>query len=381
MAYFVTGATGFVGRHLVDELLDHRAGTIHVLVGDPSLPRLEYLVGRSGDRLQPVVGDLARADPGVDSDWLAEHAGTIDHFFHVAAIDDRTAEEEANLAATRQALALAERLRAGCFHHLSSVAVAGDFRGRFDESMFDEGQALSSSYDRLRHDSERIVRDEAAVPWRVYRPSIVVGDSLTGAIDEVDGPYHLFPAIKALSRLPSWLLLMAVDLGETNLVPVDYVAKATDHLAHLPDRDGEAFHLVDPEPQPLTEVVNAFGTAAGAPRLVTPGDHPLTARAAGLVPDRLRPRGLVAGILRAGPAHRALAQTLGRLGIPAEALGRISFSARFDSRGTEHALAGSGIAVPDLESYATRLWTYWAEHVDPAARDATAPAAPDEQGA
>ena len=59
-----------------------------------------------------------------------------------------------------------------------------------------------------------------------------------------------------------------------------------------------------------------------------------------------------------------LDQTLGRLGIPAEVLAHTSFRPVFDSRRTEKALAGSGIAVPDLESYARTLWGYWEDHLD-----------------
>ena len=90
-------------------------------------------------------------------------------------------------------------------------------------------------------------------------------------MDKIDGPYYFFRCIKLMrDRLPSWLPLVGVDLGDTNVVPVDYVAEAMDHLAHLPDRDGEAFHLVNPEPQPVVEMINAFCAAAGAPTFATP---------------------------------------------------------------------------------------------------------------
>ncbi len=59
-----------------------------------------------------------------------------------------------------------------------------------------------------------------------------------------------------------------------------------------------------------------------------------------------------------------LEQTVGRLGVPPEVLSHSSFRPVFDSRRTEKALAGSGIAVPDLESYARTLWGYWEDHLD-----------------
>src|SRR4051812_42582525 len=103
MAYFVTGATGFIGRHLVAELVDHREGTIFVLCRESSLPRMEALVDAWGsDRVVPVVGDLTADRLGVDNAWVDEHRGSadrrIDHFFHLAAIYDMTADDATNQA-------------------------------------------------------------------------------------------------------------------------------------------------------------------------------------------------------------------------------------------------------------------------------------------
>lgn len=383
MAYFVTGATGFIGRHLVAELVDHREGPVYVMVRESSLPRMEALIRQWGStRVQPVIGDLAEPGLGVDPAWVAGHAGSIDHFFHLAAIYDMTADdatnEAMNVGGTRNALLLAEQLQVGCFHQVSSVAAAGDHRGLFDETMFEEGQPLPSPYHRTKYESEKIVRDEAVVPWRVYRPAIVVGDSDTGAMDKIDGPYYFFPLIKRLrDRLPSWLPLVGVDLGDTNIVPVDYVAKAMDHLAHLPGHDGEAFHLVNPEPQPVADMINAFCAAAGAPRFATPVDRSITkAGPLGMIPRSLRPSSLVNAVVRSAPAQTVLDQTIGRLGIPAEVLAHTSFPSVFDSRRTEKALAGSGISVPPLETYARALWSYWEENLDDTlARDAKARAA------
>ena len=374
MAYFVTGATGFIGRHLVQELVDHRDGTIFVLCRAASIDRMESLIQSWGsNRVVPVIGDLAADRLGVDDDWIerAPRRRTgIDHFFHLAAIYDMTADdatnEKLNVGGTRHALELADALQVGLFHQVSSVAAAGDYHGTFDESMFDEGQHLPSPYHRTKYESEKIVRTEATVPWRVYRPAIVVGHSETGAMDKVDGPYYLFPLLKRMrDNLPGWLPMVGVDLGDTNVVPVDYVAKAMDHLGHLPDRDGEAFHLVNPDPQPVVDMVNAFCKAAGAPTFATPVDRRNTG-ALGLLPRALRPSTLINGIVRSAPAQAVLDLTVGRLGVPAEVLAHTSFASVFDSRRTEKALAGSGIAVPDLEGYARTLWGYWEENLDEA---------------
>ena len=79
-------------------------------------------------------------------------------------------------------------------------------------------------------------------------------------------------------------------------------------------------------------------------------------------------------MIKSAPAQALLDLTVGRLGIPAEVLAHTSFTCVFDSRRTEKALAGSGIAVPDLEGYARTLWAYWEENLDQATgRDPTQP--------
>jgi short-subunit dehydrogenase/thioester reductase-like protein len=370
MAYFVTGATGFIGRYLVQELVDNREGTIYALCREGSRERLEAMAEQWDGRVVPVVGDLGEPGLGVDPAWVKAHRGDVEHFFHLAAIYDMTASdamnEQLNVGGTRSAVELAGSLEAGHFHQISSIAASGDHRGVFDESMFDEGQRLPSPYHRTKFESEKIVREEATVPWRVYRPAVVVGHSETGAMDKIDGPYYFFGLLKRMrDTLPGWLPLVGVDLGDTNVVPVDYVAKAIDHIAHRPGLDGQAFHLVNPEPQSTVGLINTFAAAAKAPQFAVPVDRSITGLVpTGLLPHALQPKTLLSAALRLAPVHLALSQTIGRLGVPPEVLEHISFPTVYASRSTEKALSGSGLSVPDLDSYASTLWSWWEEMLD-----------------
>jgi NAD(P)-dependent dehydrogenase (short-subunit alcohol dehydrogenase family) len=353
----VTGATGLIGRRLVDLLLA-RGGEVHVLVRAGSEAKARE---RWGDRVALLVGDLALPLLGVEEEARAALAGRIDHLFHLAALYDMTADAERTLAlnveGTRQAVALANALAARTFHHVSSVAVAGAYEGLFTEDMFDEGQPLPHAYHRSKFEAEALVRREVRGAWRVYRPGLVVGDSRTGEMDKVDGPYYFFKAIqKVRHALPEWFPLVGVEWGHTNLVPVDYVAAALDALAHRPGLDGQAFHLVAPRPQKVGDVLNAFARAAHAPQMVARVDRRLAAAL---------PRGALS-LLLALPTVRELRRTLlGDLGIPEEVLAHVALVPTFDARDTRRALAGTGIEVPPLEAYAAPLWDYWERHLDP----------------
>ncbi|MDQ3723715.1 MAG: SDR family oxidoreductase [Actinomycetota bacterium] len=363
MAYFVTGATGFIGRHLVERLLE-RDGDIHVLLRAGSQNRLNTLVERWGRgaqlRVKPVIGELQQPRLGLTDEQIAELTGRIEHFFHLAAIYDMTAPEEVNerlnVVGTRNAVDLAGALRVAHLHHVSSVAAAGEYKGLFREDMFDEGQKLPSAYHRTKFESERLVRG-ATVPWRVYRPALVVGHSQTGEMDKIDGPYYFFKAIqKARFALPEWFPLVGPELGYTNLVPVDFVAAALEHIAHEPGLDGQAFHLTNPKPMRVGESLNAFAKAAHAPRLAVRVDKRLT--------DAL-PKGTLSMLMKLPQVRDIRRTVLGDFGIPEQVLAHMALRPQFDTRDTERALAGSGIAVPELKTYAHKLWDYWERTLDP----------------
>jgi NAD(P)-dependent dehydrogenase (short-subunit alcohol dehydrogenase family) len=358
-AYFVTGATGFIGRHLVERLLE-RDGDIHVLVREGSREKLDALIEAWGqpDRIKPVTGDLGEHRLGVDPGSLPR----IDHFFHLAAVYDMGADEThnalANVGGTQNAIELANALDVGTFHHMSSIAVAGLYdEGTFTEDMFDEGQKLAHPYHRTKFESEKLVRERVKAPVRIYRPSLVVGDSRTGEMDKIDGPYYFFKIIqKVRHALPEWFPLISLEWGWTNIVPVDYVAAAVDHIAHTDSLENNVFHIVDPKGQRVGEVLNTFAEAGHAPKAVMRIDKRATQNL---------PKGVLSFAMKLPALKQIRANILADLGIPDEVVDYIALTCRFDARDTQRALRDSDIALPPLDSYAVKLWDYYERKLDP----------------
>jgi len=363
MAYFVTGATGFIGRYLVANLLK-RGKPVYALVRKGSQKKLDALresLGATPKQLIAVPGDLGARNLGIAPAEIKALKGKIEHFFHLAAIYDLNAsadEQKAiNVGGTRHAVAFAGAIQAGCFQHVSSIAAAGLYEGVFREDMFEEAEELDHPYFSTKHDSEKVVREECKGAFRVYRPGFVVGHSRTGEIDKIDGPYYFFKTIQKMRELfPPWVPMVGIEGGRINIVPVDFVADALDHIAHKKGLDGKTFHLTDPAPHRIGEVLNIFAKAAHAPQM----SMRINAKMFGFIPAPV-----VYGVASLAPVKRAIKVTLTDLGIPRDVFQFVNWPTRYDNRDAAKALKGTGIEVPPLETYAHRLWDYWERNLDP----------------
>jgi thioester reductase-like protein/NADP-dependent 3-hydroxy acid dehydrogenase YdfG len=307
-----------------------------VLVRRPSLGRFERLAADWGERAKPLVGELPEL--GLTDETLAE-LGRVDHVVHCAAVETE---------GMRAVIELARRLDA-TLHHVSSIAVAGDFRGEYTEDDFDVGQRLPSPYHRTKFEAEALVRSTPGLRYRVYRPAVVVGDSVTGEMDKIDGPYYFFGVLAKLAVLPSFTPVVLPDTGRTNIVPVDYVVDALVALLHTEGLDGRTFHLTSPKTVGLRDIYRGIGKAAGLPPM-----------------RGSLPRSVAAPVLKVRGRARVLRNMAAtQLGIPAEIFDVVDLLPTFVSDETRKALRGTGIEVPEFADYAPRLWRYWAEHLDP----------------
>jgi NAD(P)-dependent dehydrogenase (short-subunit alcohol dehydrogenase family) len=365
MQYFVTGATGFIGKRLVKALLARRGAVVYFLLRPESEAKLPELLGYWGvgkARAVPVYGDLTAKKLGVSAEQTKALKGQIDMVYHLAAVYDLGADEEAqvrvNIDGTRNAVEFAKAIDAGHFHHVSSIAAAGLYEGVFREDMFDEAENLDHPYFLTKHESEKIVRTECKIPWTVYRPAMVVGDSQTGEMDKIDGPYYFFKLIQRMREiLPPWMPAVGLEGGRINIVPVDYVVQALDVISHAKAQlNKRCFHLVDPVGYRVGDVLDIFAKAAHAPKM----SLFVNAALLGFIP-----RSVKKGMMALAPVRRVRNAVMKDLGLPEDILAFVNYPTRFDSREAQAILKPAGVECPNLKDYAWRLWDYWERHLDP----------------
>jgi long-chain acyl-CoA synthetase len=240
-AVLLTGATGFVGREILDRMLDRRR--VYALVRAEDDAAAAARLPRHA-RLTTVAGDIEQPDAGLAPrrvDELAEEVTTVVHCAASVSFDLPLEDSRRiNVDGTRHIVELAERCqRLERLSYISTAYVAGEPRRLFRENQLDVGQSFRNPYERSKFEAERMVRERAAgLPLQILRPSIVVGDSRTGRTSSFN---VLYGPLKAFARgaIPA---IPARRSSPVDIVPVDYVADRTVELAEHGE-DG-TFHLV-----------------------------------------------------------------------------------------------------------------------------------------
>ncbi|MGI5479207.1 non-ribosomal peptide synthetase [Streptomyces lavendofoliae] len=267
---FLTGATGFVGAHLLRELLDRTDAVVHALVRARdtahAAERLTLAQARHGiarplpaHRVRPLVGDLALPRLGLNArDW-EEQAGGADVVHHCGAEVNFVYPYEklraANVYGTGEVVALAAR-RGVPLHHVSTVAVvhgmgAAGVRHVSEETPLSHVELLSMGYTESKWVAEELVRGaaRAGLPVAVHRPHEVSGDTTGHTWNSGAALCELFRVITELGLAPG------LDLP-LNLVPADFVAGAVVHLATRHAATGQTYHLTNPRPATLGAMVD-----------------------------------------------------------------------------------------------------------------------------
>ncbi len=341
---FVTGFPSYTAKRMVLRLLEgdpHEE--VYILVQEKLAADAEefrdQLPEDQGSRLTMLEGDVSSMDLGLSGREYRGLLADLTNIHHMAAHlhmgASRETIKQVNVGGTRGVLELAlecQRLRR--FNFWSTVRVSGDRRGVIMEDELDCGQGFLNPYEESKFQAEKIVRSMSRrVPCTIFRPGVIVGDSVTGEIDRFDGPYHLMVLIVD-SPLDMRLPLPGTGDGPLHLVPVDYVIEAAYQLSRMDASISKTFHLVDPSPLSARSVYDLVASRA----------HRKTPR-----------RVLSAGIARALLGSSVLSRLTGSSRSMLEGFERDVF---YNSRNTINALRRSEVWCPPFDSYVDNLVRY-----------------------
>ncbi|MGR3742647.1 MAG: amino acid adenylation domain-containing protein [Pseudooceanicola nanhaiensis] len=267
---FLTGATGFVGAHVLARLLEDPDRTVLCLLRGDGMASLERRMRGLGlwtpamaDRIVPVSGDLGQAGLGLspeDRDTVTSRAGTIVHCgAEVHHAKPYRLLRGANVDGTRAVLELAAGM--GCpLHHISTLSALDAGEGLVSES--DAAADLpppQGGYNLSKWVAEQLVTRAAAngLPVTIYRLGSVAGSSRTGILNDDDILARQIRGYLASRAAPEGTALV-------NIMPADYVADAIVTLTGRPDSVGRVFHLAHSTPVP-SDMLFAACAAEGAP--------------------------------------------------------------------------------------------------------------------
>ncbi|MBU1707369.1 SDR family oxidoreductase [bacterium] len=254
----LTGATGYIGQHLLGTWLEKTDQRINLIVrsrhGISPVSRIEQSLreacgseayARWSKRLQVFEGDVSQERLGLDTQSYKLLTGKVSKIIHCAAAArfDLSLEDArlTNVGGVKNMLTFAGECKEfQKLDYIGTAYVAGMRSGTAFEDELDVGQEHRNTYERSKFEAELLVRQwMAELPISVIRPSVVICDSKTGKASNHNGFYRAIRMylLKNLSLLP----------GETSspldLVPVDYVCDAIFRIAHHPKSTGMCYNL------------------------------------------------------------------------------------------------------------------------------------------
>jgi amino acid adenylation domain-containing protein/thioester reductase-like protein len=280
----LTGATGFVGAFLLHDLLKQTSATIHCLLRaddlDKGLKRLTrnlelYALWDDSfvKRIRPVLGDLGSPQFGLSDGSFEELAGRIDWIYHNGAMVNfvypYAAHKASNVLGTQEILQLASRAKLKPVHHVSTLSILHN--GDHDDGhIFLENQDIDQinapfgGYAQSKWVAEKLVLQAGArgIPYAIYRPGLVSGHSLTGAWNHDNMISSMTRACLLLGTAPN------LDVV-ANIVPVDFVSASILNLSLNPDNWNMVYHLENPKPMHLNDLLDTLTSLGFTPRKVS----------------------------------------------------------------------------------------------------------------
>lgn len=345
----MTGFPGFLGSALLPRLLQHEGNRDVVCLiqqrfasqAAERLVAIEEEHPQTRGRIRLAEGDITVSGLGLDPSLLDD----VTSVWHLAAVYDlhvaADIAQRVNVEGTRNVLELSRTLPGlQRLHYVSTCYVCGVFDGTFQETDLECGQSFQNHYEQTKFEAEKLVRAAIAdgLPATIYRPGIVVGDSVTGETQKFDGPYFLAHLLKMQPGVAVVPRVGDPDAVVVSMVPRDYVLDAMDALAQKEVSVGKTYALTDPNAPTAREVVETFSELLGRRVMWLPLPLSITSRVMGL------------------PGLENL------LGIPAEILDYFNYPTRFDTTQAVADLDGTGVACAPFGEYAPNLIRFFREH-------------------
>jgi nucleoside-diphosphate-sugar epimerase len=254
---FFTGYPGFLGSELLPRVLKRSADVKALCIVQPKFAALARERAASlGDRVRFVEGDITRP--------LEIDGADVTEIYHLAAVYDlgvpRDVGTRVNVDGTRNVLDFAERCRdLRRVHYVSTCYVSGRHPGVFREDDLDVGQRFNNFYEETKFLAEVEVR-RRALPTTIYRPSVVVGDSRTGATQKFDGPYYVLQWLVRQPRIATLPVVGNPKSYRFNVIPREFVIDAMDTLSAR--GESKCYQIADPDPLTVDETINVLARAA-----------------------------------------------------------------------------------------------------------------------
>jgi nucleoside-diphosphate-sugar epimerase len=326
--FFFTGYPGFLGSALLPRVLARDSQAVAICLVQPKFAALARERARElGDRVRFLEGDITSP--------IAFSPNDIAEIYHLAAIYDLSVSRElgmrVNVEGTRRVLDFAERCASlQRLHYISTCYVSGRHDGVFREDDLDVGQSFNNFYEETKFLAEVEVRKRTQLPSTIYRPSVIVGDSRTGATQKYDGPYYVLRWILRQPRIAILPVVGRTKKYRFNVVPRDFIIDAIDFLtAH---GKAKCYQLADPNPLTVDEIIRTFANAT---------NHKIIR-----VPLPMAMAKLGAPMLR----------------IPRAAVNYFTQPTTYDTTNAQRDLAASAIVVPRFSDYAPRLVEFVRAH-------------------
>jgi thioester reductase-like protein len=276
-AMLLTGATGFLGAHLLHELLRRTSADVYCLVRstttEAARKRLEETLRSYGlwneevaSRVVPITGDLSRPRLGLPVDDFERLAACIDAVYHSGALVSYVLPysrlKGSNVDGTTEVLRFATHGRPKAVHYVSSLAVF-PLAGPDEVPVISEDDALSSAaglyggYEQSKWVADRLVllARTRGIPATIYRPGLITGRAETGAGETDNLMCAMIKGCLQLGAVPE------LDT-DVDMTPVDYASRAIVEISRQRASQGKVFHLANPRPARWSEVVDritAFG--------------------------------------------------------------------------------------------------------------------------